>query len=176
MNQKLEQKSNKILKKWDTFKRFEEKATEITTNSNRMMEVIEELNKKLISETEEKETLKNNYDLLCNEKFQMNSLINQLNIQISNLKNVNDELLHRNNSLESVFKGSLGDKGEFKDSARDNFKSNTFIRLFSMQGVNNNSNVIGGNVNYSGNPVISNSNDNEHVSFFIFFYLFRLFC
>ena len=169
MNQKLEQKSNQILKKWDTFKRFEEKATEITANSNQMMEVIEQLNKKLISETEEKETLKKNYDLLCNEKFQMNSFVNQLNIQISNLKNVNDELVNRNNSLEGIFRGNLEGKGDFKDSARENFKSNTFIRLFSMQG-NNNNNY---NVN-SSDPVMSNSNiDNENVSFiFIFYFCF----
>ena len=46
MNQKLEQKTQQILKKWDTFKRFEEKAIEITTNSNKMLEIIDELNQK----------------------------------------------------------------------------------------------------------------------------------
>lgn len=154
MNQKLEQKSNQILKKWDTFKRFEEKATEITANSNRMLEVIEELNKKLISETEEKEALKKNYDLLCNEKFQMNNYINELNNQISNLKNVNDELVNRNNDLEAMFRGNLEGKPEFKDSARENFKSNTFIRLFTMQGNNANSN------NNTSNPALNNDADN----------------
>jgi len=163
MNQKLQQKSNKILKKWDTFKRFEEKATEITANSNRMLEVIEELNTKLISETEEKEALKFNYNLLINEKFQMNNYINELKNQISDLKNVNDELVNRNNSHEAMFRGNLEGKADFQDSARENFKSNTFIRLFSMKG-NNNTNS---NNHNSSNPVISNSNHGiDNVSYY----------
>jgi len=140
MNQKLEQKSNQILKKWDTFKRFEEKATEITANSNQMMEVIEELNEKLISETEEKENFKKNIEALSNEKLQMQKLINELNIQINNLKNVNDEIVERNNNFESIFKSNLEGKEDLKDSSRENFKSNTLIKLFSMQNNNNNPN------------------------------------
>lgn len=168
MNQKLEQKSNQILKKWDTFKRFEEKATEITANSNRMMEVIEELNKKLIAETEEKEIIKKNYDLLCNEKFQMNNIINELNIQITNLKNVNDELVSRNNNLESMFRGNLENKNEFKDS-KENFKSNTFIRLFSMQNNNNSNSNINNITNSPGQNNTNLEHENVKLNFIILF-------
>ncbi len=148
------------MKKWDTFKRFEEKATEITANSNRMMELIEELNKKFINETEEKEIIKKNYDLLCNEKFQMNNILNEQNNQISNLKNVNDELVNRNNNLESLFRGNLENKSEFKDS-KENFKSNTFIRLFGMQNnTNNNNSNINDITNSQGIKIVNLENEN----------------
>ena len=132
MNQKLEQKTQQILKKWDTFKRFEEKAIEITTNSNKMLEIIDELNQKLIQEIQEKETIKNSIETIKNEKFQLNSFISDLNLQINNLKSVNEELLNRNNNLEGLFRGNLDVKGEFKDS-KENLKSNTLLKFYNKQ-------------------------------------------
>lgn len=154
MNQKLEQKSQQILKKWDTFKRFEEKATEITANSNKMMEVIEELNSKLIGEQEEKEAIKQSFEALTNEKFHLESLANELNTQVSNLKTANEELINRNKSLENMLRGNLEVKSEFKDS-KENFKSNAFLKLFNMQ---NNMNSLG---NSNNNNNLNNSNLNS---------------
>lgn len=132
MNQKMEQKSQQIIKKWDTFKRYEEKASEMIAYNSKMLEVIEELNKKLNLEKEEKDNLKNSFDNLGSDILQKTNFIEELNSQIINLKNVNDELVNRNKDLEIILKDNLENKSEFKDS-RENFKSNTLMKMFTMQ-------------------------------------------
>jgi hypothetical protein len=143
MNQKMEQKSQQILKKWDTFKRYEEKATEMISYNIKMLEVIEELNKKINIEKEENENLKQSFQNLINEKLHLNNLIEELNSQIINLKNVNDELINRNKDLEIILKDNLENRSEFNiSSSRENFKSNTLLKMYTMQ-----NNVIQENVN-----------------------------
>jgi chromosome segregation ATPase len=64
MNTKLEQKSSQILKKWETFKLFEEKSNQVSNNCNTLLEVIEDLNKKLSSTIEENTGLQKAVDNL----------------------------------------------------------------------------------------------------------------
>ena len=146
MNQKMEQKSQQILKKWDTFKRYENKASEMIAYNSKMLEVIEELNKKINLEKEEKENLKQSFDNLGNDKLQMSNIIEEFNSQITNLKGVNDELVDRNKDLEIILKDNLENKNEFKESERsgsrdNNFKSNTLMKMFTMQNNINQENV-----------------------------------
>lgn len=60
MNGTLEQKSSKILKKWDTFMLFEEKSNQVNSISNELQEIIQHLILKLDSTTEENNGLKFN--------------------------------------------------------------------------------------------------------------------
>lgn len=64
MNTKLEQKSTQILKKWETFRLFEEKTSQVNSNCNKLLEIIEDLNKKLSQSIEENNILKKTIDNL----------------------------------------------------------------------------------------------------------------
>ena len=68
MNTKLEQKSNKIVKKYENFKKFEEKSNEVSNNCNKLIVVVEELNDKLNHFQEENFLLKENFE----EKYRIN--------------------------------------------------------------------------------------------------------
>ena len=66
MNTKLEQKSSQILKKWETFRLFEEKSNQVSNNCNKLLEIIEDLNKKFSLTVEENIDLKNVVENLYN--------------------------------------------------------------------------------------------------------------
>jgi chromosome segregation ATPase len=117
MNNKLEQKSQQILKKWDIFKAFEEKSKEDTDKASRLLETIEDLNKSLHSQTREIELLKRKLDMTANENLKYNVEVDELRKHISNLKQANEELLNKNNELEQKFKRSLEQRNT---DSRDN--------------------------------------------------------
>ncbi len=50
-------KSNQILRKWESFRQYEQKTLQVSNNCNKLLEIIDELNKKLVLALEENEKL-----------------------------------------------------------------------------------------------------------------------
>jgi len=111
MNSKLEQKSNQILKKFEAFRLFEQKSIEISQNSQKMMDIIDDLNKRLLQETFEKEAYKNNVENMTADNNKMSSEYEEMKKQFVSLKIMNEELVSKNNELEKKFKRSLEQRG-----------------------------------------------------------------
>jgi hypothetical protein len=111
MNSKLEQKSTQILKKFEAFKLYEEKSNEISQNSQRLMEVIEDLNRKLSIESYEKDTFRKSLESTNSDKNKIISECEDLRKQLLSIKSMNEELMSKNTELENKFKRSLDQRG-----------------------------------------------------------------
>jgi chromosome segregation ATPase len=133
MNAKLEHKCSQILKKWDLFVVYEEKTNEFMNNSNRLANVIEDLNNKLNDLTVENDNLKRNIEFLNNEKFKFENIIENQSRQVSMLKGNNDELSTKNNELENKFKRTLDQRELTSSKNNKSFQSNAL----SMSKMNN---------------------------------------
>jgi regulator of replication initiation timing len=107
MNAKLEQKSQQILKKWDIFKKFEERSKEDSDKTNQLKDTVEELNRNIHQVSRDNEILKRKLDTTSSENLKLNIEIEELRKHITGLKQINEELLNKNNELEQKFKRSL---------------------------------------------------------------------
>jgi hypothetical protein len=151
MNTKLEQKSNQILKKFEAFRLFEEKTQEVTSNSHRMLEVIEELNKKLNLESNENDSLKKQLEMRSNETSKYIKDLDEMRKQIFTLKQMNEELVNKNNELENKFKRSLEQRAGIES------KENSFIQ-------GNRTNLVTGDIKPSKGGFHSNALNNLSMS------------
>lgn len=130
MNTKLEQKSNQIVKKWEAFKLYEEKSNELSQNSQRMAEMIEELNRRLNQESYEKDTYRRDIDTVVGERNKLLADYDELKKQLYTLRSANEELMSKNTELENKFKRSLDQRtgGESTTSslAKDRMMGKTY--------------------------------------------------
>jgi chromosome segregation ATPase len=133
MNNRLEQKSQQILKKFEAFRLFEEKSNELSANSQKMYEIIEDLNSRLTQEAEEKDIQRKISEKLGNQITKLSAEHDEVKKQLLSLKLLNEELLNKNSELESKFKRSLDYRpGDSKDNSvikGKNFFSNAMTNL-----------------------------------------------
>ncbi len=128
MNSKLEQKSQQILKKFEAFKLFEEKTNEMTANSQKMYEMIEDLNKRLMQEREEKEIQRQVNERLSYQISKTNSDFEEVRKQLQAMKSINEDIISKNSELENKFKRSLDYRPtDSKDNSLNKERTKTYF-------------------------------------------------
>jgi regulator of replication initiation timing len=145
MNGKLEQKSQQILKKWDIFKRFEEKSKEDSDKANKLHDTVEELNRNIQQVTRDNEILKRKLDSNTSENLKLNVEVEELRKHVGGLKQVNEELQYKNNELEQKFKRTLEQRNtDSRDNSSITVQTKEKVKTYhsmALKNLNNNYNI-----------------------------------
>lgn len=121
MNSKLEQRSNNLIKKWDTLNKIEQRSNEITKEANEAFETLKAVNSKLEQEITLNKAL---YQEIKNAKNENNKFIQEIqNAKEENkkLKQMNKQLLDKYQMIQNNF------KMEIIEQARENKNKNTLV-------------------------------------------------
>jgi hypothetical protein len=145
MNNKLEQKSLQILKKWDIFKKFEEKSKEDSDKASRLIETVDELNRTIQNQTRDNEIFKRKADGCANENLKLNVEVEELRKHVNNLKQVNEDLQNKNNELELKFKRSLEQRNtDSRDNSSITVQTKEKVKTYhsmALKNLNNSYNI-----------------------------------
>lgn len=107
MNQKLDQKSNMILKKWENVQQLEKKTDETYSNYQKQLEYYEEQNKKILTLRSDNESHSKQEAQQKKELFNIKEENRNLKKQVTELKAINEEFQKKVELFEAKFKNTL---------------------------------------------------------------------
>lgn len=121
MNTKLEQKSNSLVKKWDSLSKIEQRSNQISKDANEAYDSLKEMTQRLEREMSTNKNLSQVIRQIKFEKEQLTQEINKLKEENKLLKVMNKEVTEKYQEIEGSFRQRIG------DIVKDNSQKNNMI-------------------------------------------------
>ena len=121
MNTKLEQKSNSLVKKWDSLSKIEQRSNQISKDANEAYDSLKEMTHRLEREMATNKNLNQVIRQINYDKEQLVQEINKIKEENKLLKVMNKEVTEKYQEMEESFRQRIG------DIVKDNSQKNNMV-------------------------------------------------
>lgn len=121
MNTKLEQKSNSLVKKWDSLSKIEQRSNQISKDANEAYDSLKEMTHRLDKEMATNKNLNQVIRQINYEKEKLAQEINKIKEENKLLKVMNKEVTEKCQEMEESFRQRIG------DIVKDNSQKNNMV-------------------------------------------------